>query len=147
MKNLLDELYQRDTQTRIATGGARGIDPTIVENAREAELSDMNRKAAVGASQAENMRQNRLEEKLTKNYMKDQKLAQGLEAASFLGTTYLGTREGIKPAVQLQDKPLNIKPVYLSDHLFDVKLYDVDNATGQRKWNTQLMNNIWPTYE
>jgi outer membrane protein assembly factor BamB len=143
MNNLLDELYQKDTQTRIATGGARGIDPTIVENAREAELSDMNRKAAVGASQAENIRQNRLEEKLTKNYMKDQKLAQGLEAASFLGTTYLGTRK--KPTVK--EQPLNIKPVYLSDHLFDVKLYDVDNATGQKKWNTQLMNNIWPTYE
>jgi outer membrane protein assembly factor BamB len=143
MGNLLDELYQKDTQTRIATGGARGIDPTIVENAREAELSDMNRKAAVGASQAENIRQNRLEEKLTKNYMKDQKLAQGLEAASFLGTTYLGTRK--KPTVK--EQPLNIKPVYLSDHLFDVKLYDVDNATGQKKWNTQLMNNIWPTYE
>lgn len=143
MSNLLDELYQRDTQTRIATGGARGIDPTIVENAREAELSDMNRKAAVGASIAENIRQNRVEEGLQKDFMKDQKLAQGLEAASFLGTTYLGTRE--KPAVK--EQPLNLKPVYLSDHLFDVKLYDVDNATGQRKWNTQLMNNIWPTYE
>jgi hypothetical protein len=142
MNNLLDELYQKDTQTRIATGGARGIDPTIVENAREAELSDMNRKAAVGASQAENIRQNRLEEKLTKNYMKDQKLAQGLEAASFLGTTYLGSR---KSSVQPQDKPLNLKPVLLIDHLFDVPLYHVDNNTGQVTWNKPLMNNMFTT--
>jgi len=47
MSNLLDELYQKDTQTRIATGGARGIDPTIVEKVRGAELADMNQKAAV----------------------------------------------------------------------------------------------------
>ncbi len=148
MSNLLDELYQKDTQTRIATGGARGIDPTIVEKVRGAELADMNQKAAVQSRQAEEMRQNRVEEGLTKDYMKQEKLAQGLEAASFLGTTVLGSREGAKPAVPeqgqwLQDKPLNIKPVYLSDVLFDVKLYTKDEATGKYQWNTQLFNNIW----
>ena len=148
MSNLLDDLYQKDTQTRIATGGARGIDPTIVEKVRGAELADMNQKAAVQSRQAEEMRQNRVEEGLTKDYMKQEKLAQGLEAASFLGTTVLGSREGAKPAVPeqgqwLQDKPLNIKPVYLSDVLFDVKLYTKDEATGKYQWNTQLFNNIW----
>jgi len=94
------------------------------------------------------MRQNRVEEGLTKDYMKQEKLAQGLEAASFLGTTVLGSREGAKPAVPeqgqwLQDKPLNIKPVYLSDVLFDVKLYTKDEATGKYQWNTALFDNIW----
>lgn len=148
MSNLLDELYQKDTQTRIATGGARGIDPTIVEKVRGAELADMNQKAAVQSRQAEEMRQNRVEEGLTKDYMKQEKLAQGLEAASFLGTTVLGSQEGEKPAVPeqgqwLQDKPLNIKPVYLSDVLFDVKLYTKDEATGKYQWNTALFDNIW----
>ena len=146
--NLLDELYQKDTQTRIATGGARGIDPTIVEKVRGAELADMNQKAAVQAGMAENMRHNRVEEGLTKDYMKQEKLAQGLEAASFLGTTVLGSREGAKPAVPeqgqwLQDKPLNIKPVMLMDNIFDVKLGGIDQNTGKWQWNTQLFNNIW----
>jgi len=148
MSNLLDELYQKDTQTRIATGGARGIDPTIVEKTREAELSDMNQKAAVQAGMAENMRQNRVEEGLQKDYMKQEKLAQGLEAASFLGTTVLGSQEGAKPAVPeqgqwLNDKPLNIKPVMLMDNIFDVKLGGIDQNTGKWQWNTQLFNNIW----
>lgn len=145
MSNLLDELYQKDTQTRIATGGARGLDPTVVEKAREAELSGLNQKAAVQAGQAENMRQNRVEEGLTKDYMKQEKLAQGLEAASFLGTTVLGSREGAKPAVpeQGQNKPLNIKPVMLMDNIFDVKLGGIDQNTGKWQWNTQLFNNIW----
>ena len=148
MSNLLDDLYQKDTQTRIATGGARGIDPTIVEKVRGAELADMNQKAAVQSRQAEEMRQNRVEEGLTKDYMKQEKLAQGLEAASFLGTTVLGSREGAKPAVPeqgqwLQDKPLNIKPVMLMDNIFDVKLGGIDQNTGKWQWNTQLFNNIW----
>ena len=148
MSNLLDELYQKDTQTRIATGGARGIDPTIVEKVRGAELADMGQKAAVQAGMAENMRQNRVEEGLQKDYMKQEKLAQGLEAASFLGTTVLGSREGAKPAVPeqgqwLQDKPLNIKPVRLMDNIFDVKLGGIDQNTGKWQWNTQLFNNIW----
>jgi len=148
MSNLLDELYQKDTQTRIATGGARGIDPTIVEKVRGAELADMGQKAAVQAGMAENMRQNRVEEGLQKDYMKQEKLAQGLEAASFLGTTVLGSREGAKPAVPeqgqwLQDKPLNIKPVMLMDNIFDVKLGGIDQNTGKWQWNTQLFNNIW----
>ena len=148
MSNLLDDLYQKDTQTRIATGGARGIDPTIVEKVRGAELADMNQKAAVQAGMAENMRQNRVEEGLQKDYMKQEKLAQGLEAASFLGTTVLGSREGAKPAVPeqgqwLQDKPLNIKPVRLMDNIFDVKLGGIDQNTGKWQWNTQLFNNIW----
>lgn len=148
MSNLLDELYQKDTQTRIATGGARGIDPTIVEKVRGAELADMNQKAAVQAGMAENMRQNRVEEGLQKDYMKQEKLAQGLEAASFLGTTVLGSQEGEKPAVPeqgqwLNDKPLNIKPVRLMDNIFDVKLGGIDQNTGKWQWNTQLFNNIW----
>ena len=148
MSNLLDELYQKDTQTRIATGGARGIDPTIVEKVRGAELADMGQKAAVQAGMAENMRQNRVEEGLQKDYMKQEKLAQGLEAASFLGTTVLGSQEGAKPAVPeqgqwLQDKPLNIKPVRLMDNIFDVKLGGIDQNTGKWQWNTQLFNNIW----
>jgi len=148
MSNLLDDLYQKDTQTRIATGGARGIDPTIVEKVRGAELADMGQKAAVQAGMAENMRQNRVEEGLQKDYMKQEKLAQGLEAASFLGTTVLGSREGAKPAVPeqgqwLQDKPLNIKPVMLMDNIFDVKLGGIDQNTGKWQWNTQLFNNIW----
>jgi hypothetical protein len=148
MSNLLDDLYQKDTQTRIATGGARGIDPTIVEKVRGAELADMGQKAAVQAGMAENMRQNRVEEGLQKDYMKQEKLAQGLEAASFLGTTVLGSREGAKPAVPeqgqwLQDKPLNIKPVRLMDNIFDVKLGGIDQNTGKWQWNTQLFNNIW----
>lgn len=148
MSNLLDELYQKNTQTRIATGGARGIDPTIVEKVRGAELADMGQKAAVQAGMAENMRQNRVEEGLQKDYMKQEKLAQGLEAASFLGTTVLGSREGAKPAVPeqgqwLQDKPLNIKPVRLMDNIFDVKLGGIDQNTGKWQWNTQLFNNIW----
>ena len=148
MSNLLDDLYQKDTQTRIATGGARGIDPTIVEKVRGAELADMGQKAAVQAGMAENMRQNRVEEGLQKDYMKQEKLAQGLEAASFLGTTVLGSREGAKPAVPeqgqwLNDKPLNIKPVRLMDNIFDVKLGGIDQNTGKWQWNTQLFNNIW----
>ena len=152
MSNLLDELYQKDTQTRIATGGARGIDPTIVEKVRGAELADMGQKAAVQAGMAENMRQNRVEEGLQKDYMKQEKLAQGLETASFLGTTVLGSQEGAKPAVPeqgqwLNDKPLNIKPVYLSDVLFDVKLYTKDEATGKYQWNTPLFDRIWSAFK
>ena len=146
MSNLLDELYQKNTQTRIATGGARGIDPTIVENARATELAGQNQKAAVEASQAENMRSNRVEEGLQKDYIKDSKTAQNLQAVAMLGTTYLGSREGAKPAVATptpQEQPLQLKPVYLLDNLFDVKLYNTDPATGKWQWNTQLVNNIW----
>ena len=133
---------------RAMDGGARGLDPTIVEKVRGAELADMGQKAAVQAGMAENMRQNRVQEGLTKDYMKQEKLAQGLEAASFLGTTVLGSREGAKPAVPeqgqwLQDKPLNIKPVRLMDNIFDVKLGGIDQNTGKWQWNTQLFNNIW----
>lgn len=138
MKNLLDELYQKDTQTRIATGGARGIDPVIVENAREAELSAMNQKAAVQAGMAENIRQNKVEEKLQSDYIKDTKTAQNLNAVAMLGTTYLGSR---KPAVS-QEQQFKIKPVFLIDSIFDVPLITTDQ-NGNRTWNTELFSRIW----
>lgn len=138
MGNLLDELYQKDTQTRIATGGARGIDPLLVEKTREAELSGMNQKAAVQAGMAENMRQNRVEEKLQSDYIKDSKTAQNLQAVAYLGTTYLGSR---KQAVTPKEQPL--KPVTLIDSIFDVKIGGMNKDTGKWEFNQDLIKNIW----
>jgi hypothetical protein len=143
MSNLLDELYQKDTQTRIATGGARGIDPTIVEKVRGAELADMGQKAAVQAGMAENMRQNRVEEGLQDRYIKDSKTAQNLNAVAMLGTTYLGSREGAKPAVSEQGQGLRYKPVFVWSSVFDVPIFQKNQETGKWGINAEWENNVF----